>query len=275
MLRAKIESNRRRLLTGLPPLFITRMFLGPPVICHVLVVICSAPILGPIAGDHIMKRLLIAVALLFSIPAQAASISLISEETSDHPAVILIKGSFLKGEENKDVHWFTGLIWTLKKPAIIFLDGNGGVLLGGIEIGELIRQRGFSTVVDDHTACASTCALIWLAGKERYVGKFGHLGFHSARTSEQPPQISGPGNAMVGAYLYQMGVREYREITFLTEQPPISMKWVNLADMISHDIYAENFDPSQPRWAWAKAALDAYYRDSRNAIATSEAKAKD
>src|SRR5947208_14599702 len=50
------------------------------------------------------------------------------------------------------------------QSAIVSFSSDGGSLLAGLQIGETIRLKNFSTLVPDHARCASSCALAWLGG---------------------------------------------------------------------------------------------------------------
>src|SRR3990170_6640886 len=53
--------------------------------------------------------------------------------------------------------------------AVVFLESPGGTVIPALEIGRLVRERGYRTVVLAGGTCASSCALIWLAGTPRYL----------------------------------------------------------------------------------------------------------
>jgi hypothetical protein len=52
------------------------------------------------------------------------------------------------------------------------------------------------------------------------MGKNSRIGFHAARVAEGT-EISAPGNAIIGAYLYQVGIEDFRAITFHQRSPSI------------------------------------------------------
>jgi hypothetical protein len=64
---------------------------------------------------------------------------------------------------------------------IVTLSGPGGVALAAMKIGELIHTNGWATYVPSETVCASSCAIIWLAGMPRTIeGAPGvTIGFHA------------------------------------------------------------------------------------------------
>jgi hypothetical protein len=206
-----------------------------------------------------MKRLLIAlVFLLAHQTAEASDISLVAQETPDHPAIMLVKGQFLKDDYTKDTTLFAVLA-AYQKNAVVFLEGPGGKLITALQIGLIINQRGFSTAVADGDKCVSSCALIWLGGKERLMGNNSYLGFHAASDSRAKPEelkASSVGNAMIGAYLAQVGIKEIETIAFLTYYPPQSMQQLTLSNAIRYHISAKAFSFSQDEWSWAQHELE-------------------
>src|SRR5262245_7044369 len=113
-----------------------------------------------------MKRLLLIAALLSAHRTQAADISLLSEPGSDRPQIIRITGQIVDWDDASS----GALAGYQRKPAIVFLDSRGGSAMIAVQIGLLIQKYGFSTAVADGAICSSGCALIWVAGKERFMG---------------------------------------------------------------------------------------------------------
>ena len=67
-----------------------------------------------------------------------------------------------------------------EQRAVIIMEGPGGNLSAGIEIGTRIRLRGYRTVVDQFATCSSACALAWLGGTSRHLDTKSRVGFHAA-----------------------------------------------------------------------------------------------
>jgi hypothetical protein len=107
-----------------------------------------------------------------------------------------------------------------------------------IEIGHAIRQHGFSTMVADNATCTSACGLIWLAGKERFIGPRARIGFHAARDTRDR-SVSAQGNAMIGAFLYEMGITDMTTIARLVSAPPNEMTWLRFEEMARWKIDAK------------------------------------
>src|SRR5262245_4774904 len=206
--------------------------------CAMTPAICHDPITSYCAflkrGTKIMKRLLVVVTLLLAQPASAATISVLSEGTSKEPTLILIKGQFDSDNDRNLFSAYAADAVARKTGAIVFLDSIGGAIWTGMSIGRIIRRNGFLTAVSNHTKCVSACALAWLGGKERFIGPTdAHVGFHAAKKRDTA-EISPEGNALVGAYLYEIGITDPKTITFLTKPLPPAMAWLTTTDANRH-----------------------------------------
>jgi hypothetical protein len=128
--------------------------------------------------------------------------------------------------------------------ATVEFSGKGGSLLAGIRIGTLIRAKKFITVVPDGGQCASACALAWLGGTRRLIGEHASVGFHTAYIVKTGGLIeSGPGNAILGAYLNQLGLSE-KAILYITHAAPTSMQWMSIEDAAEFGITVAKLPPS-------------------------------
>jgi hypothetical protein len=119
----------------------------------------------------------------------------------------------------------------------------GGSAVAGIQIGESIRLKGFTTVVAGNARCASACAIAWLGGTPRLMSAEARVGFHAAYSSETG-QETGVGNALVGAYLNKIGL-SYSAVIFITQAAPNSMTWLSIADAGKRGIDVEPLGSGQ------------------------------
>jgi uncharacterized protein len=110
------------------------------------------------------------------------------------------------------------------KQVIVTLMSYGGSISSGLQIGDYIRKRGISTFVPGDRTCTSACALIWLAGRPRTVGNTPQIGFHAA-FDPTTRRETGQGNAVVGAYLRDLGIG-FKAIVFMTRKGPTSVEWL-------------------------------------------------
>jgi hypothetical protein len=72
--------------------------------------------------------------------------------------------------------------------------------------------------------------MIWLAGKERFVSPRARIGFHASKDARDNT-VSATGNAVMGAYYYEMGITNMTTIARLVTSPPNEMFWVKFDDL--------------------------------------------
>jgi hypothetical protein len=98
------------------------------------------------------------------------------------------------------------------KNAFIDLDSNGGSVSAAMQIGRLIRKFDGTTSVRENGKCYSSCALIFIAGVERFNS--GQLGLHrpylaTAPQSRETIEMQLPLMlSAVKGYITEMGVTD-------------------------------------------------------------------
>lgn len=166
-----------------------------------------------------MQKIVLVALLLAVLPAQAADV--VRKAGGDGIDLLSVTGVLNEGDDVT----FRKVAATLDK-AIVILNSEGGNVRAGIEIGRAIKLRGFATAVPPETLCASACALTWLAGSPRFLDGTSKLGFHAAyRVVDGKASESGVGNALVGAYLNQIGLPD-SAIIYVTSAPPEGIEWL-------------------------------------------------
>ena len=174
---------------------------------------------------------IVLVSALFSALSSAKGAKIDVSRLDDGSALVLLQGDI----ELDDIAQFWARAATLSKATIAFRS-DGGSLLAGIRIGTLIREREFVTLVPDGARCASACAVAWLGGLQRLMGNGSKVGFHAAYVLKGHRTVeSGPGNAVLGAYLFQLGLSE-DSIVYLTGADPDSITWLSLEQAVDHGI---------------------------------------
>jgi hypothetical protein len=180
--------------------------------------------------DFAVRHVLAIVGSLLLAPyaAEAANIEVRQVGAA---TLVMVEGDL----EFNDIESFRTKVASLTKASVAFRS-DGGSLLAGIRIGMLIRVRNFTTIVPDAAQCASACAVAWLGGAHRFLGVGAKVGFHAAYVQKAGGTAeSGPGNAVLGAYLDQIGLPE-DAIVYITQAAPNSMKWLNMEDAAQHGI---------------------------------------
>lgn len=152
--------------------------------------------------------------------AQGAEITL-TRGAKGESDIIHLKGTIEKGDDEK----FRVLALQSRK-ATVQLDSLGGRVTPALEIGKMIRLRGFSTAVQD-AQCASACSLIWLAGEPRYMNNFTSIGFHTSFSRDDKGQIKSTpvGGAIIATYLTRLGFSE-KVVLFVVGASAQEMHWL-------------------------------------------------
>lgn len=152
---------------------------------------------------------------------QSAGAADIRDEKLSDGAMIIIDGEISNGDLEK----FRQLS-VRHRRAVVVLNSPGGALLPAIEIGKIIKIAGFITAIPRDASCASSCALIWLAGESRLLSRNGQVGFHASyRDNNGKLEESGVANALIGSYLSKLNLSE-RGIIFATSAPPDKITWL-------------------------------------------------
>jgi len=157
----------------------------------------------------------------------AAKITATWRRTNSADIIVVMTGPI----ENDDYSKFFAITDGAKDVTVI-LHSGGGVAKAAMDIGRLIRSRGFETRVADGN-CSSGCFLIWIAGEYRsFVGAKGRLGLHSAGTPGNPyvdwpplPHRSEKLNKEIGIYLESMGAPQ-SVIDLWPQADPTAMNFI-------------------------------------------------
>ena len=171
-----------------------------------------------------MTRFAIYISLFLALAGNghAATISVSPLPLSD-TVLVTVSGNLVLSDANE----FRQQVANIPKATVAFRS-DGGSVIAGIEIGRQIRFKNFATLVPDDTRCASACALAWLGGIPRLMGANTHIGFHAAY-NPRSGQEAGVANALVGAYLSQLGLPD-KAVIYATQAPPNSMTWLTLPE---------------------------------------------
>jgi hypothetical protein len=93
----------------------------------------------------------------------------------------------------------------------VVLNSNGGSVSDAIAMGRLIREKKFSTAVENGNLCASSCPLMFAGGVERRAGDKANIGVHQVFSPTDNPAANNMDQAQrISAdcqkYLVEMGV---------------------------------------------------------------------
>jgi hypothetical protein len=113
---------------------------------------------------------------------------------------------------------------------------------GGAGNREQVRQKELVSAVAENTLCASACALAWLGGRPRLMKDTSKIGFHAAYVqSGQYKRESGVANAVVGAYLTDMGLN-VNAVRYITTPGPDEIQWLSVRDAIRVGIAVYSYE---------------------------------
>src|SRR5436190_7476545 len=104
--------------------------------------------------------LLACAAAFYSVGAKSAEITTLPDK--DGPDLIFVMGDIQSGDAKK----FRSEA-AKSENAVVLLESDGGLVTEAIQIGEVIRLKGYATGVINGSVCNSSCGLIWLAGTPR------------------------------------------------------------------------------------------------------------
>jgi hypothetical protein len=125
----------------------------------------------------------------------------------------------------------------------VMLDSPGGAVADALAIGRLIRDKGYATSVAAGALCASSCPLIFAAGRERIATARSALGVHqiyaAAPSDSLLSRVAAAGQAMsdaqtltaqISRYLKGMGVDEEVWLKAL-ETPPDRLTYFSAEEL--------------------------------------------
>jgi invasion protein IalB len=177
-----------------------------------------------------VKLILLIFVLIGAKVSHGATIT-VESRSKGQSSSVLVDGKF----EPRDGDQFRIKTGNLSN-AVISFRSDGGSVVAGIQIGEIIRLKGFTTSVSRDARCASACALAWLGGTKRLMSAESKIGFHAAYTSDG--RETGVGNALIGAYLTKLGL-PYSAVVYITQAAPRSMTWLSATEAKKHGIDVE------------------------------------
>ncbi len=163
---------------------------------------------------RLITRFLGAVITVISASASTADVS-VEPPAPGWPTRISISGLLNWDSADQFIEKAEGV-----SNAVVLLNSEGGDLLAGLSIGDLIRAKKFTTAVKRDDACASVCGLVWLSGVQRFLEPGARVGFRAAS------EASEPGSASLGAYLNAIGLPD-RATKYITEAAPEGMSWLD------------------------------------------------
>jgi hypothetical protein len=199
--------------------------------------------------------------MLMAFAANAANIE--AQQGPDLNTITIV-GRMVSG----DYDTFGRIADSMSGTTVVVLSSKGGMMVDSVNIGQSIRRHGFGTAVIGDDLCASSCGLIWLAGKPRFASGTAKIGFHAVYVGEgDEARESGVGNALVGAYLNKLGL-SYDAVAFITSAAPDDLNFLHgpVADRLGINFVMLRAPASQPATGSGQTAIPAGSPAERQAM---------
>jgi hypothetical protein len=170
----------------------------------------------------------------------------VPQETLDQPltATLMPKG-ILRLEGRIDPTASARIIEQMEPQAeyikTIVINSPGGSVRDAIEIGRYIRGNGFTTQVERGGYCASSCPLVFAAGKKRVAEEGATIGVHQiygATADVSAPQAMSDAQittAEITRYLDEMGVDPSLWLHAL-DTPPQNLYYFTAKELKTYDL---------------------------------------
>jgi hypothetical protein len=119
----------------------------------------------------------------------------------------------------------------------IILDSPGGDVREGALLMDLIKNRDFDTGVAKGSVCASSCFMLWAAGRNRFLYADSQIGIHSASTLGQNGLVEESEYSMkvtllmARAYVYLNVPLQLIGAMVIT--PPTGVYWLTNDDLVA------------------------------------------
>ena len=142
--------------------------------------------------------------------------------TADGPTALLVSGVIGPGSYDE----FRSAL-TRGAPELVVIDGPGGVLGEALLIGEEVRRRQLNTMVAARHSCASACAIVFLSGRNKYIGAGAEIGLHSASSADgrSDPEAT----QLMAKYLSGVGVPG-STLRRMARTAPNDIRWLTKAE---------------------------------------------
>ena len=115
-------------------------------------------------------------AIILSVLAGAAKAADIATAPIATGGIFIhIDGDITPGDEDT----FSALKISDPDKSLVWVSGAGGSLVVAFQLGKQIKKLGLTTVVNTGGGCASSCAMIWMAGRHAIIERNSELVFHA------------------------------------------------------------------------------------------------
>jgi hypothetical protein len=128
------------------------------------------------------RTLILVLAVLAPLPAEAMQFQLL--QSDDGRRAVLAQGDIVGGDAQRLASALRRATRDSHGTKMLLLDSPGGVVVEAMDMADVMRRVGVTTVIPEHGFCASACAsVLFVAGKYRTIEPTGRLAIHSCYDS--------------------------------------------------------------------------------------------
>ena len=142
--------------------------------------------------------------------------------SSESETVLLVSGVIGPG-----AHYQFQAALSRGSTDLVVLDGPGGVLGEALLIAEEVRRRQLNTLVASNRSCASACAIVFLSGRNKYLGSGAAVGLHAASYADG--RADPEATELMADYLRQLGVPD-STLRRMAATAPSEIRWLTQAE---------------------------------------------
>jgi hypothetical protein len=147
-----------------------------------------------------------------------------------------LKGDIEPGDANKLRELVEAANTADRVVVTIRLNSNGGNLLEGVSIADIVRKGRIKTSVLAGAHCASACFIIFAAGYERFADYTALIGVHGASDENGQETVqSGAATVTMARIVRELGVPP-SVIGKMVVTPPDKIVWLSVDDLRAMDV---------------------------------------
>lgn len=179
-----------------------------------------------------MRVLPILVAVCFTIDASSAA-EITAVNSKDGKTRVDLVGEILPGDADKLKTEIQKANDVNRLVVTIRLNSQGGNLVEGVTIADIVRKGRIATSVLTGAQCASACFIIFAAGSEKFASYQAQIGVHGA-SDENGRETTQSNSATIGMarVIKELGVPS-SIVGKMVVTPPNQMVWLTVDDLRS------------------------------------------
>ena len=171
-----------------------------------------------------------AVVLLAILPRLAMGADLTSYTSKEHKDIIVLRGEMAPGDSERLRALILAANQGGRMVSGVRLTSNGGNLVEGVNLADVIRAAKIATVVPNGSQCASACFIAFAAGQEKFVSYQAKVGVHGA--ADQNGKEAGDATVAMAKIVKDLGVPP-SIIGRMVVTPPSDVVWLSPSELQS------------------------------------------